>query len=175
MEEGLVGAVLQREVEIEPNNVKLSSAIWVTHLVREEVWTKQIELGCDVPGLAIKYSSIQGAISPILTARGASWVGNFQAVSRKVSRNLDCFHSKVSGKFPEKFGKFRKKVERNKEPHMQATLNFIAVNVCYSKLRKLTTKLGNISNIFSSKLPLQSIASFQVGTEIFEIMTNLIV
>ena len=44
-----------------------------------------------------------------------------------------------------------------------------------SKLSKLTSKLGNISTIFSSKLPMQLIESFQVGTEILEILTNLIV
>jgi hypothetical protein len=40
----------------------------------------------------------------------------FPEVSRKVSGNLESFHSKVSGKFPEKFGNSeRKKLERNKE------------------------------------------------------------
>ena len=40
----------------------------------------------------------------------------FLEVSRKVSGNLESFHSKVSGKFPEKFGNSeRKKLERNKE------------------------------------------------------------
>ena len=44
-----------------------------------------------------------------------------------------------------------------------------------SKLSKLTSKLSNISNIFSSKIPMELIKSFQVGTEILEILTNLIV
>ena len=48
-------------------------------------------------------------------------VENFQAVSevsRKVFGNLESFHSKVSGKFPEKFGNSeRKKLERNKEKY----------------------------------------------------------
>ena len=40
----------------------------------------------------------------------------FPEVSRKVSRNLESFHSKVSGKFPEKFGNSeKKKFERNKD------------------------------------------------------------
>ena len=43
------------------------------------------------------------------------------------------------------------------------------------KLSKLNTKLGNISNIFSSKLPVQINESFYVGTSILEISTNLIV
>ena len=64
LEEGPVETALQREVEIEPN-VKLecvpkfcylcdnpNSAIWVTHLVQEEVWTRQLELVCDVLGLS---------------------------------------------------------------------------------------------------------------------------
>ena len=44
-----------------------------------------------------------------------------------------------------------------------------------SKLSKLTSKLGNISNIFSSKLSMQLIESFKVGAESLEILTNLIV
>ena len=44
-----------------------------------------------------------------------------------------------------------------------------------SKLSKLTTKLYIISNIFSSKLPMYLIDSFQVGTKILEILTNIIV
>ena len=40
-----------------------------------------------------------------------------------------------------------------------------------SKLSKLTSKLGNIPNIFSMQL----IESFQVGTELLEILTNIIV
>ena len=44
-----------------------------------------------------------------------------------------------------------------------------------SKLSKLTSKLGNISNISSSKLSMQLIESFQVGAELLEILTNLIV
>ena len=40
----------------------------------------------------------------------------FPEVSRKVSGNLESFHSKISGKFPEKFGNSeKKKLERNKE------------------------------------------------------------
>ena len=44
-----------------------------------------------------------------------------------------------------------------------------------NKISKLTTKSGIISNIFSYKLPMQLIESVQVGTEILEILTNLIV
>ena len=44
-----------------------------------------------------------------------------------------------------------------------------------SKLSRLTAELGNISNIFSSKFSVQLIASFKVGTEILEILMNLIV
>ena len=33
-------------------NVFPSSAIWATHLVPEEVWIRQLELGCDVLGLS---------------------------------------------------------------------------------------------------------------------------
>ena len=43
-----------------------------------------------------------------------------------------------------------------------------------SKLSKLTTTLGYVSNIFSSKRPMQLIASFWAGTEILEILTNLV-
>ena len=52
----------------------------------------------------------QGHITWLKTSR------QFPEVSREVSRNLESFHSKVSGKSPEKFGKSeRKKLERNKE------------------------------------------------------------
>ena len=52
----------------------------------------------------------QGHITGLKNSR------QFPEVSRKVSRNLESFHSKVSGKSPEKFGKSeRKNLERNKE------------------------------------------------------------
>ena len=96
----------------------------------------------------------------------------FPEVSRNVSGNLESFHSKVSGKFPEKFGNSeREKLERNKD----ICLHLLNSAMFASKLSKLTTKLGNISNIFSSKLSMQLIESFQVGTELLEILTNIIV
>ena len=46
-----------------------SSAICVTHLGQEDVWVRQLELGCDVLGL----SSRSYRLSLILTAHGASY------------------------------------------------------------------------------------------------------
>ena len=104
---------------------------------------------------------------------GLQTSGQFPEVSRKVSGNLESFHSKVSGKFSEKFGNSqREKLERNKDIYICLLL----ISAMFaSKLSKLTSKLGNISNIFSSKLSMQLIESFQVGTELLEILTNIIV
>ena len=44
-----------------------------------------------------------------------------------------------------------------------------------SKLSMLTTKLGNFSNIFSFKLPMQLIERCLVGAETLEMLTNLFV
>ena len=53
LEEGLVETVLQRGWDWTQREARIpSSVIWVSHLVQEEVWTRQLELGCDVPGLS---------------------------------------------------------------------------------------------------------------------------
>ena len=59
-----------REIEFESNvklNVYPSFAIWATHLVLEELWSRQLELECRCAWAKFK------EISPILTALSASY------------------------------------------------------------------------------------------------------
>ena len=67
---------------------------------------------------------------PLLFLLGLQTSRQFPEVSRKVSGNLESFHSKISGKFPEKFGNSeRKKLERNKDiGYMLTFIDFC--NVC---------------------------------------------
>ena len=82
-------------------------------------------------------------------------VENFQAVSRKFPGKFPetwkFSTAKFSGKSPEKFGKMRKKLERN------IWLDLLFTAMFASKLSKLTTKLGNISHISSFKCLMQYI------------------
>ena len=54
-------------------NVFPSSAIWATHLVQEEVWMRQLELGCDVLGLSSR--SYRPFWRPVV--RHIAWRGRF--------------------------------------------------------------------------------------------------
>ena len=76
---------------------------------RPRTWLKSLSQGQGLEEARTKDQG-QGHIIGLKNAR------QFPEVSRKVSRNLESFHSKVSGKSPEKFGKSeRKKLKRNKE------------------------------------------------------------